>query len=384
MSGRLEQARALQGWMSGHRRHLHRHPEIGLDLPRTHDYLEGVLTGLGLGVERHDGAGLTVAIPGSAPDGVVSVLRADMDALPVEERSDVEFRSTIPDAMHACGHDLHMAMLLGAASVMTVHPPRRDAVLAFQPGEESDRGALGTLRHDNLQIDSPATAFAIHVHALEPVGAILHRPGPFMAIGDWFAVDVTGPGGHASQPHLAGNPIEAAADFTTGLRSLVAELGVDEHVVATVTECLMGNTVNVIPAKGRLRGTIRTLSPDHRAALIAGMRDLVTVVAERLGLDASLVLHEGYPAVINDADYIDRLTTRLSSTDLGAMLKPMTRPSMVTEDFSYFLQRWPGAMVYLGANVSGHSAFNHADDVVYHEDALAIGAALHLEAADGV
>jgi hippurate hydrolase len=343
-----------------------------------------VLTDLGLSVERHAAAGLTVAVPGYAPDGVVSVLRADMDALPVQERTDEEFRSLLPGAMHACGHDLHMAMLLGAAKVMTEHPPRRDTVLAFQPGEESDRGALEVLKHKNLQIEGPATAFALHVHAREPVGAILHRPGVFMAYGDWFTLELTGPGGHAAQPHLAGNPIEASADFTIGLSALVAEISSDEHLVATVTESLIGNTVNVIPARGRLRGTIRTLSTGQRARLIDGMHELADAVVRGRGLQAELLLHEGYPAVVNDEQYVDRLVRRLGETELAEHLQPMPSASMVIEDFAYFLHRWPGAMVYLGANVPGCTAFNHADDVRYHEDALPVGAALHLIAADGV
>ncbi|HEX5511922.1 MAG TPA: M20 family metallopeptidase [Actinomycetales bacterium] len=384
MSERVAQAKEAQAWMTEHRRHLHRHPEVGLELPSTHDHLAAVLADLGLVVERHAAAGLTVTIPGSEPDGVVSVLRADMDALPVQERTDEEFRSTVPGAMHACGHDLHMAMLLGAAKVMTEHPPRRDTVLAFQPGEESDRGALEVLRHKNLQIEGPATTFAIHVHAREPVGEILHRPGVFMAFGDWFSLQLTGPGGHAAQPDLAGNPIEAAAEFTTGLRDLVAEISDDEHLVATVTESLIGNTVNVIPASGRLRGTIRTLSAGQRARLIDRMHELADAASSRRGLLAELLLHEGYPAVVNDEGYVERLVRRLGETELAGQLRPMPAASMVIEDFAYFLHRWPGAMVYLGANVPGCTAFNHADDVRYHEDALAVGAALHLIAADGV
>jgi hippurate hydrolase len=384
MSPRLAQARAVQAWMIEHRRHLHRHPEVGIELPATHDYVAGVLAELGFAVERHAAAGLTVVVPGSAPDGVVSVLRADMDALPVEERTDLSFRSVLPGAMHACGHDLHMAMLLGAAKVLASHPPRRDTVLAFQPGEESDRGAVATLRHQNLQIEGPATAFAIHVHAQEPVGTILHRPGVFMAYGDWFTLKLTGPGGHAARPEAAGNPIEAAAEFVSRLRDLAAQIADAEHLVATVTESLIGNTVNVIPARGRLRGTIRTLSADRRDRLIAGMGELAESVAGSRGLRAEIVLHEGYPAVVNDAAYVERLVAALDAGELAPQLRPMPEPSMVIEDFAYFLHRWPGAMVYLGANVPGCSAFNHADDVVYHEDALAVGAALHLVAADGV
>ena len=156
-----------------HRRHLHQHPEVGLDLPQTHDYVASVLRDLGYEVEVHRAAGVTARVAGSAPDGTVSVLRADMDALPVTERVELSFRSLHEGAMHACGHDLHMAMLLGAAQVLADHPPRRDTVLAFQPGEEADRGALPLLEHTNLGFAGPATAFAVHVHALAPPGTIL-------------------------------------------------------------------------------------------------------------------------------------------------------------------------------------------------------------------
>ena len=384
MTSRIEQARAVHEWMVTHRRHLHQHPEVGLDLPETHDYVAGALRDLGLQVEMHPSAGITTRIAGAAPDGVVSVVRADMDALPVNERTDLPFRSVRHGAMHACGHDLHMAMLLGAAKILTQEPPRRDTVLAFQPGEEADHGALAVLGHHNLSFSQPATAFALHVHATADPGAIWCRPGVFMSFGDWFTVDLAGPGGHASQPHLAGNPVEAAAEFTLRLRDLVSSLGEGEKVVATPTEHLIGNTVNVIPATGRVRGTIRTLSAERRTALIDGMHHLVDEVITSRGLTGELTIHEGYPAVVNDAEFIQRLETRLRDTTLGPQVTAMPEPSMVIEDFAYFLHRWPGAMVYLGARGPGNTSFNHADDVIYDEEALVTGAALHLLAADGI
>jgi len=380
---RLAQALGVQEWMVHHRRHLHQHPEVGLDLPQTHDYVASVLRDLGYEVEVHRAAGVTARVAGSAPDGTVSVLRADMDALPVTERVELSFRSLHEGAMHACGHDLHMAMLLGAAQVLADHPPRRDTVLAFQPGEEADRGALPLLEHTNLGFAGPATAFAVHVHALAPPGTILVRPGVFMAYGDWFTIELAGPGGHASQPHLVGNPVEAAGEITLRLRDCVAEVGRGEAVVATVTESRSGNTVNVIPAEGRLRGTLRTLTPQTRTALIGAMHTLVAHVAEQHRLTGRLTIHEGYPAVVNDAGFINRISTHLGQTELADQVTPMPDPSMVIEDFAYFLHRSPGAMVYLGACGPGNTSFNHADDVTYDESALAVGAALHLMAADG-
>lgn len=380
---RREQAAELQDWMVQHRRHLHRHPEVGLLLPDTHDYIESVLDQLGLDVERHDGAGITVPIPGSAPDGITTVLRTDMDALPVVEQTDLDFTSTRDGAMHACGHDLHMAMMLGAVRALVIEPPRRDVVVAFQPGEETDRGALQTLRHRNLQLGTAATAFAIHVHATEPAHTVHYSRNVFMAFGDWFAIDFTGQGGHAAAPENAGNPIEASAKFVQDLRSLVTGLSSDEHIVATVTESSFGNSVNVIPARGRLRGTIRTLSAQRRASLIEGMRALAHEAASTFGVVAVFDLTEGYPAVLNDRQFVDTMVDGLRAFVPPENLMEMPRPSMVIEDFAYFLQKWPGSMIYLGAQFPGHTSFNHSADAMYDETVLTTGATLLLAAADG-
>ncbi|WP_344257420.1 M20 family metallopeptidase [Terrabacter carboxydivorans] len=368
--------------MVTHRRHLHRHPEVGIELPDTHAYVARTLTDLGLDVETHPAAGVTARVTGTDPNGVVSILRADLDALPVTERTGLDFASETPGAMHACGHDLHTAMLLGAAKVLADHPPRRDTVLVFQPGEESDRGALAVLQHASLDL-AAATAFALHVHATADPGTVLCRPDVFMAFGDWFTIELAGPGGHASQPHLVGNPIDAAGEITAELRRVTAELSDSELVVATVTESRIGNTVNVIPSSGRLRGTIRSLSPQSRSSLIDRMHQIVADVARALELQGDLTIHEGYPAVVNDAAFTGRLVEQLEQLD-GLSVARMTEPSMVIEDFAYFLQRWPGAMVYLGARGAGNTSFNHADDVVYDESVLTIGAALQLLVADGL
>ncbi len=381
MTSRIADAKAVQPRMVELRRLLHRHPEIGLDLPDTHQFLLAELTALGFEVEHHQAAGLTVRIAGADPDGMTSVLRADMDALPVTEPAAADPVSMREGAMHACGHDLHMAMLLGAAQVLARTPPRRDVVLAFQPGEETDRGAVRTLAHRNLSsLPGPATAFALHVNAVLPAHSINYRRDTFMAFGDWFQVDFHGPGGHASRPESAGNPIEAAAWFIQDLRALAEEVGSHdpgggehggtehggtehggiEHVVATVTECLMGNTVNVIPADGRLRGTLRTLSANRRDRLIAGMRAITKQAGDRARVTGEFTLNEGYPAVISDAAYVNGMLDGLARTSLAEHVQEMPAPSMVIEDFAYFLHRWPGTMLYLGARMPGHSAFNHS------------------------
>lgn len=380
---RHNQAAELQGWMVKQRRHLHRNPEVGLHLPDTHDYIESVLDGLGLDVERHDSAGITARIPGSAPDGITTVLRTDMDALPVVEQTDLEFSSTREGAMHACGHDLHMAMMLGAVRVLVNKPPRRDVVIAFQPGEETDRGAIPTLDHQNLQLGTAATAFAIHVHATEPAHTVHYSHDVFMAFGDWFAIEFTGQGGHAAAPENAGNPIEASAKFVQDLRVLVSQLSSDEHLVATVTESSFGNSVNVIPAHGHLRGSLRTLSTERRASLIDGMRALTHEAASTFGVSGNFQLTEGYPAVLNDRKFVETMVDGLRAFVPPENLTEMPRPSMVIEDFAYFLQKWPGSMIYLGAQVAGRTSFNHSADAMYDEAVLTTGATILLTAADG-
>lgn len=383
MSDAFARAAALQSRMVAHRRYLHARPEVGLELPDTGDYVEQTLRDLGFAPERHAGAGVTAVVPGTDGRGITTVLRSDMDALPVDEETGLPFASSRPGRMHACGHDLHMAMLLGAAEALAAHPPAHDVVLAFQPGEESDRGAVPMLEsHRTLQTET-ATAFAIHVHAGWPAHRVHYRRGTFMAYGDWFEAAFEGLGGHASQPHLAGNPIDAGAAFVAAARALAEELAEDEAVVATVTEIRMGNTVNVIPSRGTLRGTLRTLSPGRRQALVQGLREAVSRSAAESRTTGRFTLLEGYPAVVNDGGYVDRMLAALAGTPAAEGLTEMPAPSMVIEDFAYFLQRWPGAMVYLGAQVAGRTSFNHAPDADFDEAVLATGLALHLSAADG-
>jgi len=363
--------------MVEHRRHLHSRPEVGLALPETHAYLASALGSLGYTPEVHPSGGLTVRLCGAAMSGQVRVLRADMDALPLQERTGLPYASQLAGAMHACGHDLHMAMLLGAADIFRMYPPRHDVVLAFQPGEESDRGALKVLNHQNLQLGDEATAFAIHVNAIMDSHTVAYRRGTFMARGDWFKVAYTGLGGHASAPHLTGNPIEAAADFVRALSDVVEELRVHEHLVATVTEVLAGNTVNVIPTVGTIRGTLRTSSLEQRTLLHERLRDAATQAGVARHVDHQLEIVAGYPAVVSDDQFVDALIGALELAGLGAQLAPMEHPSMVIEDFSYFLEKWPGAMVYLGAKVGAQPSFNHSDDVLFDENVMTTGLVLH-------
>jgi hippurate hydrolase len=263
-----------------------------------------------------------------------------------------------------------MATLLGVAEDLVANPPMRDVILAFQPGEESDRGAKQTLQHKNLQIDDAET-FAVHVNAVLPTGQISYSRDVFMAFGDWFELTIEGPGGHASAPERAGNPIQFGSQFEEGIVRIAQELTTDDsRVVATVTEFLSGNTVNVIPTIGSLRGTVRTVSVGQRENLHQLMHDLSEELAAKLGLSARLTITEGYPAVVSDRKFIESFLTTAGKNGYGSKLVEMNEPSMVIEDYSYFLHKWPGAMVYVGAAEGDEPAFNHSAGAQFNEQAM--------------
>ncbi len=335
-------------------------------------------------MEVHREAGVTVRLAGTAPDGVVAVRGRTWTRC----RSRSAPRSPSPRRSRGRARlwprPAHGDAARCSESPQGGAPAASHRARVPAEGEESDRGALAVLEHANLGFTGPANAFALHVHALADPGEILWRPGVFMAYGDWFSIDLAGPGGHASQPQLVGNPIDAAGEITSALKVAVAELSEPELVVATVTESRIGNTVNVIPASGRLRGTMRSLSLGSRSALVERMQRIVSDVARAYELSGEVTIHEGYPAVVNDDAFTDRLIRRLGQGEDRLALVRMAEPSMVIEDFAYFLQHWPGAMVYLGARGAGNTSFNHSDDVVYDEGVLPIGAATHLLVADGI
>lgn len=356
--------------MVRHRRHLHAHPEVGLALPDTHNYVSSELQRLGVNPEVVSGTGVSARIKGTNPRLTPIVFRADMDALPVHEDLDLSFSSTRDGAMHACGHDLHMATLLGVAEDLVRRPPARDVILAFQPGEESDRGALEILNHRELTV-SNAETFAVHVNAVLPTGRVAYSKGTFMAFGDWLRLDIEGPGGHASAPERAGNPIQMGARFEEAIVDLATALSTPKgRAVATVTEFLSGNTVNVIPTHGSLRGTVRTVNPEQREILHRGMSTIVDELSSEMGLAATLTITAGYPAVVSDPDFIETFLWLARAEGLGSVLQEMDHPSMVIEDFSYFLQKWPGAMVYVGAAIGEAPSFNHSATAQFDEEAM--------------
>ncbi|NXY93776.1 amidohydrolase [Streptomyces sp. BR123] len=389
--GLLAEARAALPGMVALRRSIHRFPELGRHLPRTQQAVLEALGGLGLDlVTGSHLSSVTATLEGARP-GPTVLLRADMDALPLDEQTGLDFASRLPGAMHACGHDAHTAMLVGAARLLAARRPllAGSVVFMFQPSEESGGGALHMIDEGVLETadgTGVAAAFALHITSCFDSGTVHLRPGPAFAASDGLHVTVRGRGGHAATPHRALDPVPVACELVQALQSMVTRtVDVFDPAVLTVASVHAGTTANVIPETAEIRGTFRTLSPTARQLVRDGITRVAHHVAAAHGMRADVGLTEGYPPVVNDP-----LSTAALRDTATALLGPdrvhdLVAPFMGAEDFSYVLQRVPGVMAILGARPPGITPSEapdlHCDRVVFDEDALATGAALHAAAA---
>jgi hippurate hydrolase len=375
------------------RRRMHRRPELALQLPETQAIISEELDKLGLTPQRGKRVTSVTAVVGAERAGPVTILRADMDALPLTERTDVEFASEIDGRMHACGHDTHVAMLLGGARLLVdrVADLAGPVILMFQPGEEGFHGARFMLEDGLLEnLDTARTrAFAIHISTMYDSGEIHLRPGPLLASADNFRITVRGRGGHASAPHDALDPIPVAAEIVTALEIAVTrQVNVFDPAVVTVAHFVAGTTHNIIPETAFLEGTYRTTSDVRRAATRDLIQRVVDGISAAHGLSADVEFEPVYPVTVNDATVAERV--RVLAADLVGENEAVTMPApiMGAEDFSYVLEKVPGAMAFLGgrprdADASTYPA-NHSDRVVFDEPAMAVGAALYAQVALGI
>jgi amidohydrolase len=373
------------------RRRLHRQPEIGLHLPKTQATVLEAFTDLPIDVTTGSSTSSVVGVLRGARPGPTYLLRGDMDALPVHEDTGLPFASEVPGVMHACGHDTHVAMLLGAARLLA---ERRDAlagqvVFMVQPGEEGYHGARYMLEEGLLDVvpEAPVSgAFALHISTMWRSGTINVRPGPMMASADQWTITVQGRGGHASTPHLAADPVPVAAEIVLALQSMITRrTDVFDPAVVTVGHLEAGATDNVIPETALVHGTIRTLSPARRADVIASVQRVGEHVAMAHDMTAQFVHVEGYPVTVNDAGVAAQVTETAAAL-LGAENSAvMPVPLMGAEDFSYVLERVPGAMAFLGGCPPelepGTAPGNHSNYVRFDEDALPNGVALYAQMA---
>jgi len=388
LEGVVDEAHGLLGDAVGLRRRLHQRPELGLDLPATQEAVLEALEGLPLDVHRGTRTTSVVAtLDGEAGPGPTVLLRADMDALPMPEDTGLAFASRVEGAMHACGHDSHVAMLVAAAHLLADRRSGMKGRVAFmfQPGEEGHHGARVMLDEGLLDLAASGAApvslaFALHQSPTIASGLVATRGGAMLAASDTLRIVVRGRGGHASAPHHAVDPIPIACEIVTALQALVTRrVDAFDPAVVTIARITAGTTSNVIPEVAELYGTVRTVSDHTRREVHQAVRRLAEGIAGAHGAEAEVDVEPCFPVTSNDADAAD-----LALDVAGDLLGPggcrrLPAPIMGSEDWSYVLQEVPGSMAFLGTRPRGDGpvAPNHSNRMVLDEDALATGIAMH-------
>jgi len=389
-------ARELQDDIVRLRHDLHREPEIGLQLPRTQEKVLKALDGLPyeitLGKET---TSVTAVLRGGAAhasaEKPVVLLRADMDGLPVQETTGVDYTSRVDGAMHACGHDLHTSMLAGAATLLAERRDKLagDVVLMFQPGEEGFDGASYMIKEGVLDAAGRRadTAYGMHVFSsLEPHGQFVTKNGVMLSSSDGLVVTVLGAGGHGSAPHSAKDPVTAAAEMVTALQVMVTrQFNMFDPVVLTVGVLHAGTKRNVIPETARIEATIRTFSEESRQKMMDVVPKLLHGIAAAHGLEVDVDYQQEYPLTINDEDETTTAEKVIAGMFGGSRHTRMATPLSGSEDFSRVLAEVPGTFVGLSAVAPGAdhatSPFNHSPYATFDDGVLTDGAALYAELA---
>lgn len=377
-------AAMLEARLRDLRRRLHRTPELGLDLPRTQALLLAEIDDLGLEISVGRTCSSIVAVLRGGRPGPTVLLRGDMDALPLAERTGLDFASE-NGAMHACGHDLHMAGLVGA--ILLLAPLRTslagDVVFMFQPGEEGHHGAQLMLDEGLLEVTGrrPERAYAIHVFADQPNGAFQSRPGPIMAAVDRLDVHIQGSGGHGALPHRTIDPIPIAAEIVLAMQSYVARrLSAFEPVVMTIGEFHSGTARHVVPDSAQLTAGVRSFDSGVRERLGRDLPALARGIADSHGAVATTAYESADPVTMNDPQAVDSVRNVVTSL-LGAQsFNELAFPHTIAEDFSRVLQEVPGAMIFLGAAPEGtdpaNAPTNHSSLAVFDDSVLPAAAAV--------
>jgi len=337
--------------MTAWRRHLHMHPELSFQEKRTSAWIAERLREIGCDEVREGvgGTGVVAVIRGARPGPVVA-LRADIDALPIQDEKDVPYRSTVPGVMHACGHDAHTAALLGVAAH---YAGAREGMagerrLLFQPAEEvTPGGAIGMIEDGAL--DGVSAIYGVHVWTPLPFGTIASAPGPVMAAADDFHLEIKGKGGHGGMPQETIDAIAAGAAFVQAVQTIVSR-SVDplEPAVVTIGSFQAGSAPNIVAEVCRLSGTVRTFDPKVRALAQERLRGIADAVCRQFGASYEIDWLDGYPPVVNDGREAERFFT-VARRLFGDGAVERMRPLMVCEDFAYYLERVPGCFMFVGA-----------------------------------
>jgi amidohydrolase len=386
-----DDAAEISGDIAELRHAIHSEPEIGLDLPKTQYKILSALADLPLEVSTGQALSSVTAVLRGGQPGKTVLLRADMDALPVSEHTGLPFASAVPGTMHACGHDLHTAMLVGAARLLCAWQADLpgNVIFMFQPGEEGAGGARLMIDEGVLDAagERPSAAYALHVASgLLPLGVAASKAGPALAAADTLHVTVRGRGGHGAQPHHAYDPIPVACEIVMALQAMVTRrFDVFDPVVLTVGTFHAGTADNVIPDDAAFVATIRTFSSQSRDLAAAASVQLAKQIASAHGLTADAEFAPGYPVTVNDQSEF-----KFAAEAIGQVLgehRFITAPYPLTgsEDFSYVLEQVPGAFVMIGAcppsTDPSTAPYNHSPEAVFDDGVIPDGVTLYAELA---
>ena len=370
----LNRAAELQHEVSGWRRHLHANPELLYDVHETAAFIADKLSAFGCddvvtGIGR---TGVVGVIKGNKGEGEAIGMRADMDALPIREATGLPYASTVSGKMHACGHDGHSAMLLGAAKYLAeTRNFAGTVVVIFQPAEEGGAGGREMVHDGLMERFGIDRVYGMHNMPGVKTGEFAIRPGPLCAATDEFAITVRGRGGHAAQPHRTIDPIMVGAQIVGALQSIASRnVNPLESIVVSVTKFHAGTTHNVIPETAELMGTVRTLTPENRKMGEARLKEVAHGIATAQGAEALVDWRPGYPVTINH-DAETEIAAAIAREVVGDHAVDLGRhPTMGGEDFSYMLEARPGAMILIG---NGDSAGLHHPAYDFNDEAIAFG-----------
>jgi len=377
------EAEALREQLVAWRRDFHMHPELGFQEHRSAGLIADRLRELGYQVQAGVATTGVVALLEGQQPGPVVMLRFDMDALPVTEVNEAKYVSQNPGVMHACGHDGHMAIGLGVATLMAQHQGEMVGTLklVFQPGEEGMDGAKVMVKEGVLENPRPDVVLATHIWNEKPVGTVSASPGATMAAAEKWTCTVRGKGGHGALPHQTVDPIVATAQIVTALQSVVSRnVSPQETAVVTVGTVHGGDAFNIIPTQVDLSGTIRTYSPQVREMVLRRVREVIEGVAAACGAEADLDIISLTPAVINDAGVVEMVRAAAEAV-VGAENVSSDVRTMGSEDAAFFMQEVPGCYFFLGsANAErGLDAPHHNPRFDFDEDVLPLGVAVMMQ-----
>ena len=360
------------------RHHLHAHPELSYQEFETSFFVQNKLKELGIPFEVKATTGVVGLIKGKNPDKRIIALRADMDALPIKEENDIPYKSTNNGVMHACGHDVHTACLLGAAKILTELKDDWEGTikLIFQPGEEKNPGGASLMIKEGvLENPRPEAILALHVNTILEVGQLSFRSGKVMASADELYFTIKGKGGHAASPHLTVDPILISSHLIIALQQLISRKNNPFNPsVLSITAINGGNTTNVIPNEVKLMGTFRAMDEAWRFKAHDLIRKLTTDLVHSMGGEADLHIDIGYPCVMNN-EHVNTIARKKAGEYLGTEKISETELRMGAEDFGYYAQQIPACFYRLGTMnpAKGITAGVHTPTFNIDEDAIEIG-----------